>query len=702
MDVASFLISTLALFQVGDDGLRSALVKPSGNTASSAVNSSAIDTEPASASQTQPVIDQALARTAGFDAPGKSAAQLIQRLLISESNANQLRRVKLVEALASVGGVQRADAIEAYWELSHIHAQRCALERQLARLDECRQAAATELDRELANVAIRQTEAAWKAAQTEYARSAQSFAAALGGTFADITLPESLPHTGGYDTRFDEIFANQTAAAAVQQLNEQIPARRAIVDARANCVIAAWDAHQAFLAAARSGSAQFADTLAVAAHLHASELAFLESVYAYNADIADYALAVGGGQTPQTLVGMLIKDRVIPNHLGDVAERVVPASGSDGFRAAGTSSTPANRGAPTLADSSSGAAAGAPREFQPPINASPLRGASPNTSGSNNATTNSPTPQNTNTPGWEPVPGYMRPDSPDPNGTNPNPASQDSTNQNNVNQNNTGQPTPASQMRPLRERYQSNFRGPLDSAATTLTQYLAAAQTSETANSRRVTLCDCWNAVAPQNRANVAERFWQACLAAAKLNQQQQKEVTLRSLQQDFLSMTNDPRRTREMLMLHATLAEVTADRLNAELQVHTTNFELAQLTPTLVSGSQVVFPTGTAANYTQFEQQALAEADNATDRNATTIASNFAGQLSTWESAWRDSESALATSVEDFRAGGSLRTLLFALQERNATLASGLSALVEFRAAVAARISSEVPTAQQCQALTN
>ncbi len=694
MDVAALLVS-LALLQVGDDGLRSALVRPPTGSAVSnpatappathnpVANSAtpAGSFEPAVAEESMTRISSARSAT-GTRAPGKGAMGMIERLLVSP-RGQSLDRVRLEHAITAASLEQRGEAIQAYWRLSRAYARQCALERYRTRLEECALVANGDAERTLASAALRQAEAQLQDAEAGFAQARESLLLLSRGPFSTEFLPASLPHAGGYDTRFDEIFANQSASAEVQQLNAQIPARRNVVNARVECVVAAEDAYRAFMNARAEGLVQTADCQNAAARLFEQELAFAESIYAYNQDIAAYALAVGGEQSPAVLAGMLIKDREIPTSSADVAERVIPVSGSDGFRAAGDAAPPT--GQSTLAPN----ATGAPRTFHPPLEAGPLppTPSSRNSTLPNSATGDPASNSDTANPGgrsalpassqqgWEPVPGYQREGSP-PTGAGGN-----------------GEPTPANGLRPLTERYNSYYRGAhaREVFASSLPQQLADFSPGQT---ETISLCECWNQASGSGQPEAAAAYWQACWAACGLQDRRNQSGELQALQRELLQMSDHPRRTIDMLVLRAARSDLQAQVLEAELRLQSAAFSLGEA----VNRPGVALePKPFEDKYTRMEQRLQTGAEPAVP----TSFGQAARRLREWEQAATETEVAFQAAALDFRSGGSVDGVLATMVQRRETSQAGLLALIEFRTEVAEFIAANVSPAEQCAALT-
>ena len=165
---------------------------------------------------------------------------------------------------------------------------------------------------ELAAAAARSREAELAALEAQHA-----LAALLGHSTTDaLPVPSDRPHVGAYRTHFQEIFAQRSAPPRVRLIDRTLPLRRKAVDLRCQSVVAARDALEATLDA--YGQQTTMEHVLVRIKTLARERrAFLQAVRDYNADIADYALAVAGvGASSRDLVAMLIKPPPAPPRSG--------------------------------------------------------------------------------------------------------------------------------------------------------------------------------------------------------------------------------------------------------------------------------------------------------------------------------------------------------------------------------------------------
>ncbi|MCL6502527.1 MAG: hypothetical protein K6T86_07565 [Pirellulales bacterium] len=216
-------------------------------------------------------------------------------------------------ATRTASRAQQQQAIEAYWQLA------AAVARYTFRWDDYAQLEqllppAVELDRHTRRGVDPALESQLSAAQ---ARLREAEAAVLAAQYhlieaaglppRPLPLPADIPHVGPYNTKFQTLFAARPAPAQVRMLDRVLPLRRRAIEVRAAAVQAALDAVDAAFESP-DGSADLLVVLRTLDDLARQRQAFVDSVLAYNREIAAYALAVAPPQTsPQQLVGMLIK-----------------------------------------------------------------------------------------------------------------------------------------------------------------------------------------------------------------------------------------------------------------------------------------------------------------------------------------------------------------------------------------------------------
>ncbi|HYW81398.1 MAG TPA: hypothetical protein VE890_17570, partial [Thermoguttaceae bacterium] len=123
-----------------------------------------------------------------------------------------------------------------------------------------------------------------------------------------LPLPADRPHVGPYRTLFAELFATRAAPPRARLMEQTLPIRWRAIEDRAGAVGMSEDALAVALADYQAGRARVPDVLRCLAQCTAHRQALMASVCRYNADIADYALAVAGPTVGgRALVSMLIQ-----------------------------------------------------------------------------------------------------------------------------------------------------------------------------------------------------------------------------------------------------------------------------------------------------------------------------------------------------------------------------------------------------------
>lgn len=123
--------------------------------------------------------------------------------------------------------------------------------------------------------------------------------------------PIDRPLADPYQTRFEEIFATRIATGRVRAIVRTLPARHEALAARAVAVTAADHAMQMAEADHAKGNRPIEAVIAAHTAVVDQQAAFLESVRAYNLEIAEYAMAVADLTLPDDqFVSMLIASPV--------------------------------------------------------------------------------------------------------------------------------------------------------------------------------------------------------------------------------------------------------------------------------------------------------------------------------------------------------------------------------------------------------
>jgi hypothetical protein len=125
-----------------------------------------------------------------------------------------------------------------------------------------------------------------------------------------LPLPTDMPLVAAYKSKFEAVFSGRTAPVGARRLDAAFAPRLALIEGRAAAVVAAENAFAAAADSYANGQIDIATALGEHARLQSARREFLESVYEYNASIADYAwLAAGPNRTPETIAGMLVERR---------------------------------------------------------------------------------------------------------------------------------------------------------------------------------------------------------------------------------------------------------------------------------------------------------------------------------------------------------------------------------------------------------
>lgn len=251
--------------------------------------------------------------------------------------------VTLYQILAApVAGMRRDELIRAYWQLSaavadYHHA--LSAEQRLERLARVASAPAGgidadqfKLERATAQVRVAATRLAAVRAQHQLGQLRPDL------VMTSMPLPADQPHTGGYRTLYDHLFAGQMVPAA-RRLNATLPLAHDLITARAAAVETADRLLTAATDGMTAGRGTATQALDYYRQLVTQQQALVTAIRDYNFAIAEYAqLVAPQGSDPAQLVAMLIK----------------PPSG------AAQSQPTAARDAPTIADSLPTGTANAP------------------------------------------------------------------------------------------------------------------------------------------------------------------------------------------------------------------------------------------------------------------------------------------------------------------------------------------------------
>lgn len=231
--------------------------------------------------------------------------QIMNRVFDADVPATEwdLRLQSIVQA--SSDPTIRLQNIQAYWTLAAAKADAAFARNELASLDRLPRTVG-ELDRAMIEAARSNAKA--RVIEADLALSAAR--AAIPMVVTDGRQPEydarDALFAGRYNTRLNEMFRNQTPPAEVVRLDSSLTQMKALMDARANAVIANEKAFEQFTRTnmAAGGAASLVKQFE---RMRDARLAFLSRVRDYNFLIAKYALRVGGPSvTTGNVLSMLI------------------------------------------------------------------------------------------------------------------------------------------------------------------------------------------------------------------------------------------------------------------------------------------------------------------------------------------------------------------------------------------------------------
>ncbi|MEM9353095.1 MAG: hypothetical protein AAGA92_08785 [Planctomycetota bacterium] len=264
--------------------------------------------------------------------PLKARANDLVRSMLKRPSGDTLsgQPVTLTQILSSrLSRKTSTESIEAYWDLAAAVADYYLTLREKRDLDVLRASVSRPgpgWSAQADAMASRLT-----AARLSAIAAQQRLASLIGDNDPSVSpsalLPEDAPHTGSYDTRFDEIFTPASAPDQARALAGLLPQRYARLQADARSVREAQE-WLGFVSRARSQDTDGLGLLKAHQLLVLQRRAFLASVHDYNVEIARYAeLAAPGTVGAERLVAMLIRDPAAPTGLaGAGGDRVQRAS----------------------------------------------------------------------------------------------------------------------------------------------------------------------------------------------------------------------------------------------------------------------------------------------------------------------------------------------------------------------------------------
>jgi hypothetical protein len=234
-----------------------------------------------------------------------------------------------------LGRPQRAELIRGYWRLSAAIADyhdALAVEQRIEQLaqivpESADATAADQLKLELATAHVRVAATRLAAVRSQHHLGQLRPDLAL----TTLPLPADPPHTGGYRTLYERIFAGQTVPAA-RRLNATLPLAHDLIAARATAVEAADRLLTAATDGLKSGRGTAAEVFGCYRQLVEQQQALVAAVHDYNLAIAEYAqLVAPAGSDPTRLVAMLIQTRGEPARPLPAAASGMPAAAAGGL-----------------------------------------------------------------------------------------------------------------------------------------------------------------------------------------------------------------------------------------------------------------------------------------------------------------------------------------------------------------------------------
>jgi hypothetical protein len=218
----------------------------------------------------------------------------------------------LSAVIAGLDEQKRLTAVDDYWRLSRAVSDYIWTTDELERLDKAVPARVL-VDNPMISTARAIASARVHEAELNVAKAQQSLISLTGTprtTFAGGILPADRPLVGPYHTYFQEIFANRTAPARARELDAALPIHLKIIDAHAAAVRSAMDAVHYAEEAHAHGEADIRTILACHEDLHKQRRDFLNAIYNYNLDVAEYAATVAApGTSDDKFVAMLIRPK---------------------------------------------------------------------------------------------------------------------------------------------------------------------------------------------------------------------------------------------------------------------------------------------------------------------------------------------------------------------------------------------------------
>ncbi len=221
-------------------------------------------------------------------------------------NASSFQPVRLVDLLARPAPrSQQRELILSYWQLAGAVATVSFRKQEWAWLQSLQVLPA---DSAAYQAALSQATGAVQSAETALAEAQQTLAQKAGWDPKTVRpWPMDKPHIGPYATMLSSLFSGGSAPRHLRLIDKCLPLWQKAIHRHAQAIYAAEDALEAFAEAYQQGRCNLRALLWAYDRWTEQHTAFLEATFAYNSQIADFALAVApSSASGASLVRMLI------------------------------------------------------------------------------------------------------------------------------------------------------------------------------------------------------------------------------------------------------------------------------------------------------------------------------------------------------------------------------------------------------------
>jgi len=243
------------------------------------------------------------ARAEADRAAPTAAAELLDELLgtpveTAASNSGE-RPLPLLEALERSGDrTRRLWITQAYWKVAACGARVRQAAAAIDRLDLVAPGAAQQ-DRVVLDALVAERRSERAAARAALVAAQQELVDLVRLPVGDpLPRPVDRPLVTPYQTHFETIFANRMATGRVRAIHRMLPARHEAIEAGADGVRAAAEAFALAEAHHAQGRLPIEAVATAAERLETQERRFIEDVRVYNAEIAEYVMAVADFSVP--------------------------------------------------------------------------------------------------------------------------------------------------------------------------------------------------------------------------------------------------------------------------------------------------------------------------------------------------------------------------------------------------------------------